>query len=201
MRVVHLNPSSYRQMPWKNGLGITTEIARRPVEGEIDWRVSVARVAADGPFSKFPGCDRVIVALDGAGMTLTHHETGAVAALARLEPWSFSGDWTTSCVLREGAIRDFNVITRRAAVAAEVAVLLLDGLRSIDLSAATTLLYCVSGSAVTGSELTIPMAPDDTVIVERAPVLTECLPIRPSGEHATVIRVDIHPISPKRPLW
>ncbi len=124
-------------------------------------------------------------------MILTHHETGAVAALAALEPWSFSGDWTTSCVLREGGIRDFNVITRRAALTAEVSVLLLDGPRAIDLTAATTLLYCASGDAVTGSDLTIPMAPDDTVIVERAPSSTECFPIRPSGEHATIIRVDL----------
>ncbi len=196
MRVTHLNPSSYRQMPWKNGLGITTEIARRPQEGEIDWRVSVARVTADGPFSKFPGCDRVILALDGEGMILTHHETGAVAALGALEPWSFSGDWTTSCALREGAIRDFNVITRRAAFTAEVSVLFLDGPRSIDLTAATTLLYCASGDADTGSNLTIHMNPDDTVIVDRAASSTDCLPIRPPGERATVIRVDVTRLSP-----
>ena len=36
----------------------------------FDWRVSVADVAADGPFSRFPGVDRVLVLIAGAGMRL-----------------------------------------------------------------------------------------------------------------------------------
>jgi len=191
MRLTHLEPASYIRMPWKNGQGITTEIARWPQNGELDWRISVARVTADGPFSHFPGCDRVILALDGAGMILTHHETGVVVSLSALEPWSFRGEWTTSCVLPAGGIRDFNVVTRRAAFSAEVSVLVLEGTRSIDLTAATTILYCVSGDAVTGSELTMQLASDDTVIAERTPSLNECLPIRASSEQATVVRVDL----------
>ncbi len=177
MRITHLTPSHYRHMPWKNGLGVTTEIARSPREGEIDWRISVARIATDGPFSIFPGCDRVIVALDGAGMILTHHETGVVATLAALEPWSFRGEWTTSCALRGGPIRDFNVITRRAAFSANVSVLVIEGPLSIVLSAATTILYCVSGNPE-------DMGPDDTLIIEDG----VRLPLRGP---ATLIRVDL----------
>src|SRR5581483_11958446 len=182
MPVTHLTPSTYRHMPWKNGLGVTIEIARSPQQGDFDWRVSVARIDRDGPFSTFPGCDRVIVALDGAGMILTHPDTAA--ALAALEPWRFRGEWTTTCVLRGGAIRDFNVITRRDVFSAEVSILVLDAPHSLELAAATTILYCVSGHALADAT---PVAPDDTIIIEGA----ERLSIRPAGDRATLIRAEV----------
>ena len=55
-----LRHEDYKVMPWKNGGGITTEIWVSP-EGSglagvpFDWRVSIADVATDGPFSKFAG--------------------------------------------------------------------------------------------------------------------------------------------------
>ena len=68
-----LTPADYRPMPWKNGAGRTTEIAAHPAGAALDafaWRVSIADVERDGPFSRFPGIDRTIVLLDGAGMRL-----------------------------------------------------------------------------------------------------------------------------------
>jgi environmental stress-induced protein Ves len=47
-------------MPWKNGGGETTEIAVFPDGAglsDFDWRVSMARVDGDGPFSSFPGIE------------------------------------------------------------------------------------------------------------------------------------------------
>lgn len=44
--------------PWKNGGGVTREIAAQPPGASLDgfaWRVSVADVAQPGPFSRFPG--------------------------------------------------------------------------------------------------------------------------------------------------
>ena len=47
--------TSYRAMPWKNGQGITHEIAREPAAGDsFLWRLSIAEVAADGDFSLVP---------------------------------------------------------------------------------------------------------------------------------------------------
>ena len=57
---------------WKNGAGLTREIAVEPrgaSVGDVDWRASVAEIAGDAPFSRFPGVDRCIVLLRGAGMT------------------------------------------------------------------------------------------------------------------------------------
>ncbi len=191
MRISHLTPSSYRAMPWKNGLGVTTEIARRPAHGDFDWRVSVARVTADGSFSKFPGCERVILALDGEGMILRHHDAGSVVELDALVPWSFSGDWSTTCALRAGAFRDFNVITRRDTIAARVSVVVLDAPQSIDLRAPTTLLFCATGSVVAGPAVEI--ASNETIIVDREQSPIEILAIRPREAQSTLIRVELSP--------
>ena len=50
-----LKPADYVRMPWKNGGGQTTEIVVHPAGAtlaEFDWRVSIADVDADGPFSQ-----------------------------------------------------------------------------------------------------------------------------------------------------
>ena len=57
-------------MPWKNGGGVTTEIWASPPSGIFDWRVSIATVNADGPFSTFAGYERHIMTLSGEGMVL-----------------------------------------------------------------------------------------------------------------------------------
>jgi environmental stress-induced protein Ves len=52
-----LRLSDYKRMPWKNDGGVTLEIAVLPSAssaGDFDWRISMATVAADGPFSVFP---------------------------------------------------------------------------------------------------------------------------------------------------
>ena len=71
----HLAAAGYRRMPWKNGQGVTREIAREPAEGEdFLWRLSIAEVAASGDFSLFPGYDRTITLIEGAGMRLVFEE-------------------------------------------------------------------------------------------------------------------------------
>ncbi len=104
-------------MPWKNGGGITTEIWVSPEGSGIagapfDWRVSIADVATDGPFSKFAGYDRHIMLLDGEGMRLEIEESGAIA-LDLYRPAHFSGDWNVTGKLIAGPVRDFNLMVAR----------------------------------------------------------------------------------------
>jgi environmental stress-induced protein Ves len=59
--------------PWKNGGGLTREVLWQPTGASLDdfdWRVSVAQIDSDGPFSAFPGIDRVITLIDGVGVQL-----------------------------------------------------------------------------------------------------------------------------------
>lgn len=195
MKLTHLAPSSYRRMPWKNGLGVTTEIARAPQEGEFEWRVSIAQVTTDGPFSTFPGYDRVIVALDGDGMILTHHDVKTEAFVGPLEPWTFSGDWTTSCVLRRGAIRDFNVITRRDAFTAAVSVLHLNGPRTLRIAGTIALLYCVRGALRIESEKAALLHAEETLLFERSHDEADTLAITPTTDGTIAIQADLFALS------
>ena len=103
-------------VPWKNGGGTTTEIALSP-EGAgldaFDWRVSMAEVASDGPFSLFPGIDRTLTVLAGEGMELRIEGREPVMLGQGSDPVAFPGDVPTSAVLKKGPIRDLNVMTRR----------------------------------------------------------------------------------------
>jgi environmental stress-induced protein Ves len=112
-----LRHEDYKVMPWKNGGGITTEIWVSPEGSGIagapfDWRVSIADVATDGPFSKFAGYDRHIMLLDGKGMRLETEESGAID-LDLYRPAHFSGDWTVTGKLSAGPVRDFNLMVAR----------------------------------------------------------------------------------------
>jgi uncharacterized protein len=109
-----IRESECRIAPWKNGGGTTREIICVP-EGvpDFDWRISIAHVNADGPFSLFPGLERHIMVLDGdLGMELIF-DNGSRAHLQRHVPFSFSGDLKTSGRLIDGPVRDFNLMVRR----------------------------------------------------------------------------------------
>jgi environmental stress-induced protein Ves len=103
------------RVPWKNGGGTTAEVAAFP-EGSgfetFGWRISMADVASDGPFSLFPGIDRTLIVVEGNGIELDVE--GIVYPLDRTSSkLSFSGDDITTGRLLSGPIRDLNVMTRR----------------------------------------------------------------------------------------
>jgi len=117
-----LRHADYRRMRWKNGGGWTTELAVCPEaqDGAFDWRISIAEIESDGAFSTFPDCDRHIALLEGAGMRLTFDQAEPAELRERLRFVTFAGEWNTHGQLLGGAVRDFNVIVRRAAVRADV---------------------------------------------------------------------------------
>jgi uncharacterized protein len=80
---------------------------------DFDWRVSIARVASDGPFSEFTGVDRTLAVLEGYGLSLTIGDAAPVMLERNSEPMPFPGDRPTSARLLAGEIVDLNVMTRR----------------------------------------------------------------------------------------
>ena len=110
--------------PWKNGAGLTREIATEPPGAAIDafeWRVSVAEVTQDAPFSAFPGVDRCIVLLDGDGLHLRSADAALDQALDTPDrPFRFAGDTALSARVLGRPTTDFNVMVRRGRWRAEV---------------------------------------------------------------------------------
>ncbi|WP_328325544.1 MULTISPECIES: HutD/Ves family protein [unclassified Streptomyces] len=114
MTVRILRAAGRAAAPWKNGGGVTREIAAGPEGAGMDtfaWRVSLADVGADGPFSVFPEVTRVLTVVDGAGMELT---AGGVPLRAdkRFVPHRFAGDAATHGRLLDGPVVNFNVMYR-----------------------------------------------------------------------------------------
>ena len=106
----------YQHMRWKNGAGFTTQIAIHPADStadNFDWRVSMAAVNADGPFSTFPGIDRTLVVLEGVGIDLCVGGNRARRLTSSSAPFTFAADANTSATLIDGAILDLNIMTRR----------------------------------------------------------------------------------------
>ncbi len=114
MRIIRRE--DYRRMPWKNGQGMTEEILCFPVGRDsvrFDWRLSIAHVGADGPFSLFPGVDRTIALLEGNGLLLDLPEDRTVTLTGTGDPFSFPGEWPVAGRNLEGPTIDLNVMTRR----------------------------------------------------------------------------------------
>ena len=116
--------------PWRNGGGVTREVARHPrtpsmqtgpqtapqdtgQDNAWDWRVSIAEVSKAGPFSAYAGMDRVLTVVDGDLLLLS--VDGAEHPLEKYRPFRFSGDADSAGALPTGDIRDLNVITRNGA--------------------------------------------------------------------------------------
>lgn len=110
MRV--LRASDYRQMPWANGKGVTVELAKAERGGKLLWRLSMATVAEDGPFSIFPEVERNLTVLDGPGFRL--EGDGVSLDCLPLRPVAFAGDVAVRAVGTGGQVStDFNVMTAR----------------------------------------------------------------------------------------
>jgi environmental stress-induced protein Ves len=103
-----LRSQDFISAPWKNGGGITFEIARSDSSDIFGWRLSVADVKASGPFSQFPDHQRVLAVVDGEGMKLV----GSIITLAAepMVPVHFSGAEQIYGQLVDGSCRDFNLI-------------------------------------------------------------------------------------------
>jgi environmental stress-induced protein Ves len=112
-----INKAMFRDMPWANGMGVTTELfAQRNEQADrILWRISMATVSCDGPFSHFAGYDRILVLFEGAGLRLDHQDGTEHCLTCAYELAIFSGDVATHATLIDGPVQDFNVIADRSA--------------------------------------------------------------------------------------
>jgi len=109
--------------PWRNGGGVTRELLCLPADAGDDWtlRISVADIAADGPFSPFPGVTRWFAAVAGTGVRLAFRDA-EVDIRPGDAPLRFDGADAPGCTLLDGATRDLNVMARKRRADALVTV-------------------------------------------------------------------------------
>jgi len=139
----------YLLMPWKNGQGSTAQIRIFPQNASFQsksdsedflWRLSSATVKENGPFSVFPGCNRLLVVLSGKGLKLNNSE------LLPMRPLEFSGEFQIHGELIGGEVVDLGLIYRRGKVRAQMDVLeKLPETLKLESSVKTHFLFCISG--------------------------------------------------------
>lgn len=164
-----LRAHDYRRMAWKNGGGITTEIARRDSDADaFDWRVSIAEIAQDGDFSIFPDVDRELMLLDGGGVELTIGSDEPVALTRRYQKHAFPGEAPVSCHLLDGPTRDFNLMVRRGRHTAELLARPIVGAQLLFPAAGTTwLVYVANGHVVANDRTDMPrIEAGETLLIE-----------------------------------
>ena len=123
-----LRHSDYLRTIWKNGRGITDQIAIFPAGEDFKnlnfhWRLSTAPLKDSGAFSLFPGFVRSLVVVDGQGIELVGDDKKVM--LTAFTPYEFSGDNKIHGQLSDGPIRDLNVIWNPKNVRVEVSMLLI----------------------------------------------------------------------------
>ncbi len=137
-----LNADEFQTNPWKNGGGVTHEIARHAVGDGWLWRISIAQVGSDGPFSLFPGMRRILTVIEGMGIDLMSADGLLEARLHR--PVPFSGDLDVTARLVGGPVRNLNLIYDANAV--EAAVVVVFGPATLNCEAGNVGFLCLSGA-------------------------------------------------------
>lgn len=115
-----LSPADYRRTPWKNGGGVTIDIADEYLPGApaggwdaMVWRFGRTRIVEPGPFSDLSGFDRLLAVIDGSGLVL--HPEGAPPLDVRqpFRPVRFPGDWRIVSELTAGPVGVMNLLADR----------------------------------------------------------------------------------------
>lgn len=117
-----IKESDHQKMPWKNKQGTTAQILISPKGASLDkldfdYRLSTAPIKEAGRFSTFPGYQRILLPISGAGFVLNGHP------YATFEAAHFGGDEETHCELLKKEVTDLGLICHPDRITANVRVL------------------------------------------------------------------------------
>jgi uncharacterized protein len=176
--VRHIPKASFSKGLWRNGRGVSWDIASdRPFtqDGDFGWRFAVAEIAASGPFSIYGAVDRVFTLIAGKGVDLQFAGGKTLAVHHCFVPHTFACDVPTQCTLRNGSAQALNLFTTREKFRTEVTVIDVDG--QVSLPAGATLLFALRGDIKMED---ITLAAGDAAELDRA------MQHRMTGNHAIV---------------
>jgi environmental stress-induced protein Ves len=174
--MVIVRAATQRRERWRNGGGWTSTIACGRVDDltvagsdDWDWRLSIADIEADGPFSVFPGIDRVLVLLDGGGIELAFADGERACLRQTLAQIAFAGEDKVHCALIAGPTRDFNLMWRRQRLCADLRVAsLAEAAAALAAPAALQALHVLSGALHLGGA--VATAGDTVLVTGSAPL-------------------------------
>lgn len=177
-------------VPWKNGGGSTTEIMIEPPGAlfhDFDWRISLATITQDGPFSLFPGVDRTLALVQGPGLTLDVDDSRRFVLDDEDSIIEFAGESAIQATLHGGPTLDFNVMTRRAACHHKFGRRRLDGKSVFAPRGDRSVLFLADGEglSVSSDDERIGLVRFDVIVFDTETVWTL------EADEATIFIVDI----------
>jgi environmental stress-induced protein Ves len=129
IQITTLDPASYRQMPWKNGGGVTIDIAVTMLPGfapgsweGIVWRFSRTAIVTPAPFSDLSGYDRQLALVAGQGLVLGT-AVGEIDVRQPFRPVRFAGETSIVSRLEAGPVEVVNLIGDRSRVSIDLSCL------------------------------------------------------------------------------
>lgn len=129
MRVIDLAPESHVRSPWKNGGGVTVDIAWERLPGSVPgsweglvWRLGRTTISMPAPFSDLSGFDRCQVVTGGSGLVLDTSR-GEVDLRQPFVPARYPGEAPISSILENGPVEVVNLIADRSLAAIRLDVL------------------------------------------------------------------------------
>lgn len=181
--------------PWKNGGGSTRQLLISPAGAgldDFDYRLSLASVASDGPFSRFDGVDRQLLILQGAGLELELDGRDSLRLTPGGAPLAFAGETPAQSRLLDGPLTDFNVMTRRGRYQSRLDYLTVDDALELQSNAELSLLLALEdGAQLLQNGHPLPLAAWDAAIARRG----ETLRLR-AARPLALLRVELEAIDP-----
>ncbi|TFD77261.1 HutD family protein [Cryobacterium sp. Sr8] len=153
--------------PWRNGGGVTSEVAARPLGGGpagFDWRLSIATIAGDNPFSGYPGVDRMLMAISPQGLDLV--DGGVPVHLGQFDVHRFPGENEVAAVAVTSPTLDRNLMTRRGRCAGSLRSVHFSGLWTVEAGDGEDLALVVLDGILRLGERTLTAL--DAVLLEHA---------------------------------
>lgn len=165
-----IKSDTYQLARWKNGKGLTREIAIFPKTASMQkndflWRISSAEVAKGDPFSPYPECDRKLIVWKGEGLSLNGK------LLLPNNPISFSGEEFIQCEpIEHIPVADVGIIYKKKYINAELKVHQINLPTTLSLANQTVFLFLASGKECSINDVNLEMG--DTIKIENEKSIT-----------------------------
>lgn len=169
--LTHLDPAGYGRAPWKNGGGITIDIASEYRDGAaagawtgMVWRFGRTAITAPAPFSDLSGHDRQQVVVAGSGLVLETPD-GEIDLREPFRPVGYDGGLSIVSRLEDGPVEVVNLIADRTQ--AQIGLAVLQAGSMLILQPGTHLIYAAAGPvALVVDELAAPLASDHALRID-----------------------------------
>ena len=159
IRLAPIDPTAFRHTPWKNGGGVTIDVAESLLPGFAPgswegmlWRFGRTAIVTPGPFSDLRGFDRQQVLVSGQGLVL-ETAAGEIDVRQPFKPVRFAGETAIVSRLEAGPVEVVNLLGDRSLVSIDLSCLTAGATKSqpagihIIYAAATPCGLAINGNA------------------------------------------------------